>query len=62
MCEFFNLSATIELINKALSTVTSPAEAIGEAVVEHPEHNDLWGVKDYKEDEFWFMKISNNLQ
>ncbi|XP_037905174.1 vacuolar protein sorting-associated protein 13 isoform X4 [Hermetia illucens] len=53
--------ATIELINKALSTVTSPAEAIGEAVVEHPEHNDLWGVKDYKEDEFWFMKIKEGV-
>lgn len=40
-----------------MSTVTT-TEAKDESIVEAiPDYSDLWEVKKYQEDDFWFMKV-----
>lgn len=49
--------AIIELLSKAATTVTA-TEAKNESVVdEFPDYSDLWKIEEYKEDDFWFMKV-----
>lgn len=49
--------AIIEIINKAVSTVTK-TESKDESIVEVlPDYSELWEVKKYKEDDFWFLKV-----
>lgn len=40
-----------------MTTVTA-SEAKDISVVEElPDHSDLWNIKEYKEEDFWFMKV-----
>lgn len=49
--------AIIELVNKAITTVTA-TEAKDESITdEFPDYSDLWKIEQYKEDDFWFMKL-----
>lgn len=49
--------AIIELLSKAAATVTE-TEAKDESIVDDfPDYSELWKVQQYKEDEFWFMKV-----
>lgn len=49
--------AIIELLNKAVTTVTA-TEVKDESVQdEFPDYSDLWKIEQYKEDDFWFMKV-----
>lgn len=50
-------SAIIEIISKAMSTVTT-TETQNESIVEElPDYSNLWEVEKFKEDDFWFMKV-----
>lgn len=50
-------TAIIEIISKAMSTVTT-TESKNESIAEElPDYSNLWGIEKYKEDDFWFMKI-----
>lgn len=50
-------AAIIEIISKATSTVTT-TEVKNENVVEElTDYSDLWEIKKFKEDDFWFMKV-----
>lgn len=49
--------AIIEIISKAMSTVTT-TDAKNESITEElPDYSDLWEVQKYQEDDFWFMKV-----
>lgn len=48
--------AIIEIISKAMSTVTT-TETKNESIVEAPDYVNLWEVQKFKEDDFWFMKV-----
>lgn len=49
--------AIIEIISKAMSTVTT-TDGKSESITEElPDHSDLWEIKKFKEDDFWFMKV-----
>ena len=53
----FTFAAIIELLNKAMTTLTS-TEARNDTIVEElPDCSDLWNVSEYKDDDFWFMKV-----
>lgn len=49
--------AIIELLNKALTTLTASETKDASFVRELPDHSDLWKIKEFKEDEYWFMKV-----
>lgn len=49
--------AIIELLNKAMVTLTASESKDASVVRELPDHSDLWKIKEYKEDEYWFMKV-----
>ena len=55
--------AIIELLNKAMTTLTGPgSKSSGDNQLEElPDHSQLWGVKQFKDDDFWFMKIGELL-
>lgn len=46
-------------MNKTLTTLTGNETKGDETSVEMVDYSDIWGVKSYKEDDFWFMKIDN---
>lgn len=49
--------AIIELLNKAMSTVTADeSKAVSVAEV-FPDYSDLWKVDHFKEEDFWFMRV-----
>lgn len=51
------VTAIIEIISKAMSTVTI-TDGKNESVVEElPDYSDLWQIQKFKEDDFWFMKV-----
>lgn len=50
-------SAIIELLNKTLTTLTGTEAKDDGTLVEMTDYSDLWGVKTYKESDYWFMKI-----
>lgn len=50
-------TAIIEIISKAMSTVTT-TESKNESIAEElTDYSNLWEIEKYKEDDFWFMKI-----
>lgn len=49
--------AIIELLNKVMTTVTSTEAKDASIIQERPDHSDLWKIKDYKEEDYWFMKV-----
>lgn len=53
----YSFVAIIEIINKALSTVTTTEDKNESIVEEMPNYTDLWEVQEFKEDDFWFMKV-----
>lgn len=54
---FLVILAIIEIISKAMSTVTT-TDGKSESITEElPDHSDLWEIKKFKEDDFWFMKV-----
>lgn len=48
--------AIIELLNKAMTTLTANTNKSTDVVAELPDHSDLWNIKKYKEEDYWFMK------
>ena len=54
---FCSFVAIIEIISKAMSTVTT-TEIRNESIEEElPDYTKLWKIENYKEDDFWFMKV-----
>lgn len=52
------LTAIIEIVNKAVSTVTTTDTTAEKNIVEElSDCTDLWEIKKYTEDDFWFMKV-----
>lgn len=52
--------AIIELLNKAVTTVTA-TEVKDESIVdEFPDYSDLWKIEKFKEEDFWFMKVGES--
>lgn len=49
--------AIIELLNKTLTTLTGNGTKDHGTLVELTDYGELWGVKSYKDTDFWFMKI-----
>lgn len=49
--------AIIELLNKTITTLTASEEKDASIVKESPDHSDLWKIKEFKEEDFWFMKV-----
>lgn len=48
--------ATIELMNKIVATMTLQENAQDNENYEPPDYSDLWMVKSFEEDDFWFIK------
>lgn len=49
--------AIIELLNKAVTTVTA-TEVKDESITdEFPDYSDLWKIEQFKEEDFWFMRV-----
>lgn len=53
--------AIIELLNKAVTTLTATSNKDVNVVQELPDHSDLWKIKEYKEQDHWFMKVGEYL-
>lgn len=51
------VAAIIEIINKAMSTVTTTDDKNESIVEDMPDYSNLWEVQEFKEDDFWFMKV-----
>lgn len=49
--------AIIELLSKAMATVTATEDKSESIQEEFPDYSDLWKVEKFKEDDFWFMRI-----
>lgn len=49
--------AIIELLNKAATTVTATEVKEESIIDEFPDYSDLWKIEQFKEEDFWFMKI-----
>lgn len=54
---FILSAAIIEIINKAVSTVTT-TDSKNESICEElPDYSNLWEVENFQDDDFWFMKV-----
>lgn len=49
--------ATIELMNKIVATMTQQENLQALVKDELPDYSNLWSPKQFKEDEFWFIKV-----
>lgn len=53
----FVVAAIIEIISKAMSTVTT-TDGKNESITEElPDNSNIWEVDKFEEDDFWFMKV-----
>jgi vacuolar protein sorting-associated protein 13A/C len=49
--------ATIELMNKIVATMTQQENLQALVKNELPDYSNLWSPKQFKEDDFWFIKV-----
>lgn len=54
--------AIIELLNKTVTTLTGGGSSNVKANTEMPDYSDIWGIKPYREEEFWFMKVDDEAE
>lgn len=52
-----SIVAIIELLNKAMTTLTATEAKDASIIEERADHSDLWKIKNFKEGDFWFMKV-----
>lgn len=52
--------ATIELMNKIVATMTQQDNSQALVQKEPVDYSDLWTPKKFKDDDFWFIKVSFN--
>lgn len=50
--------ATIELMNKIVATMTQQENLQALVKNELPDYSNLWSPKQFKEDDFWFIKVT----
>lgn len=54
--------AIIELLNKTVNTLTGGGVKDDQVQAVMPDYSDIWDIKPFKEDEFWFMKIGKPVE
>lgn len=54
---FLPCVAIIELLNKTVNTLTGGGVKDDQEQAVMPDYSDIWDIKPFKDDDFWFMKI-----